>query len=60
MPVEDVKLQELQEQEWDRRNSECGEILLGKRCSLWIKENICKSYVRSAMLYGSETWLKKK
>ena len=21
-----------------------------------IKENVCKSYVRSAMLYGSETW----
>ena len=34
---------------------ECGEILFGKKFSLWIKEKIYKSYVRSAMLYGSET-----
>ena len=35
---------------------ECGEILFGKRLSLQMKEKIYKSYVRSAMLHGSETW----
>ena len=40
-------------QEWDGRNSECGEILLVKRFSLWMKE-VYKNYVRSAMLYGSK------
>ena len=35
---------------------ECGEILFGKRFSLWMKGKVYKSYVRSAMLYGSKTW----
>ena len=35
---------------------DCGEILLGKRFSLRMKGKVYKSYVRSAMLYGSETW----
>ena len=35
---------------------ECGEILLGRRFSLKMKGRIYRSYVRSAMLYGSETW----
>ena len=35
---------------------ECGEILFGKRFSLRMKGKVYKSYVRSAMLYGSETW----
>ena len=35
---------------------ECGEILFGKRFSLPMKGKIYKSYVRSAVLYGSETW----
>ena len=30
---------------------ECGEILFGKRFSLWMKGKVNKSYVRSAMLY---------
>ena len=34
---------------------ECEEILFGKRFSLRMKGKIYKSYVRSAMLYGSET-----
>ena len=34
----------------------CAEILLGKKFSLRMKEKIYKSYERSAMLYGSETW----
>ena len=32
----------------------CGEILFGKIFSLWMKEKIYKSYVRSARLYGSK------
>ena len=35
---------------------ECSEILLGKRFSLKIKARVFQSCVRSAMLYGSETW----
>ena len=35
---------------------ECGEILFGKRFSLRMKGKIYKSYIRSAMLYGRETW----
>ena len=35
---------------------ECGKILFGKRFSLRLKGKLCKSYLRSAMLYGSETW----
>ena len=39
---------------------ECGEILFKKRFSLQMKEKIYKSYVRSAMLYGSKTWCLRK
>ena len=35
---------------------ECGEILFGKRFSLQMKGKVYKSYVRSAILYGSEMW----
>ena len=35
---------------------ECGELLLGRRCSLKMKGMVYCSCVRSAMLYGSETW----
>jgi hypothetical protein len=35
---------------------ECGELLHGRRFSLKTKGRVYKSCVRSAMLYGSETW----
>ena len=35
---------------------ECGELLSSKRFSLKIKRMVYRSCVRSAMLYGSETW----
>ena len=35
---------------------ECGEVLYGRRFSLKIKGRVYQSYVRSAILYGSETW----
>ena len=35
---------------------ECGKILFGKRFSWQMKGKIYKSYVRSAMLYGSEMY----
>ena len=35
---------------------ECGEILFRKRFSLQMKGKVYKSYIRSAMLYGSEIW----
>ena len=35
---------------------ECGELLNSKRFSLHMKGIIYRSCVRSAMLYGSETW----
>ena len=35
---------------------ECGELLHGKRFSLKTKGRVYRSCVRSAMLYGSETW----
>ena len=35
---------------------ECGELLRGKRFSLRMKGMVYRSSVRSAMLYGSETW----
>ena len=35
---------------------ECGELLLGRRFSLKMKETVYRSFVRSAMLYRSETW----
>ena len=34
---------------------ECGEILQGKRFPLKLKGMVYKSYVRPALLYGSET-----
>ena len=36
--------------------SECGELLRGRKFSLRIKGTVYRSCVRSAMLYGSETW----
>ena len=35
---------------------ECGELLRGRRFSLRMKELVYRSCVKSAMLYGSETW----
>ena len=35
---------------------ECGELLLGRKMSLKLKGKVYRSCVRSAMLYGSETW----
>ena len=35
---------------------ECRELLLGRRFSLKMKGMVYRSSVRSAMLYGSETW----
>ena len=35
---------------------ECGEVLRGRRFSLRMKGMVYQSCVRSAMLYGSETW----
>ena len=35
---------------------ECGELLCGRRFSLKIKGKIYRTCVRSAVLYGSETW----
>ena len=45
--------------EWNKFR-ECGEILIRKRSSLQMKGKIYKSYVRSAMLYGSKTWCLRK
>ena len=36
--------------------TECEKLLLGRRCSLKMKEMVYRSCVRSAMLCGSETW----
>ena len=64
MPVEDVKLNASRgceaavtartRVEW-KKFRHCGEMLFGKGFSLQMKEKIYKSYVRLAMLYGSET-----
>ena len=35
---------------------ECGELLYGRKLSLKMKGKIYQSCIRSAMLYGSETW----
>ena len=35
---------------------ECGDLLVGRRFSLKMKGMVYRSCVRSAMLYGSETW----
>ena len=35
---------------------ECGELLYGSRSPLRLKGAVYKSYVRPAMLYGSEAW----
>ena len=39
---------------------ECKELLRGRRFSLRMKGMVCRSCVRSAMLYGSETWCLRK
>ena len=36
---------------------ECGKLLYGRRFSLWMKGTVDKSYVRPAILYGSEAYL---
>ena len=38
------------------RCRECGEMLYGRRFPLRLKGAVNKSYVRSAILYGSEAW----
>ena len=38
------------------RFRECGELLLGNRFSLKMKGKVYRCCVRSAILYGSETW----
>ena len=38
------------------RFSECGELLLGNRFLLKMKDKVYRCCVRSAILYGSETW----
>ena len=38
------------------KSRECGELLRGRRFSLRMKRMVYRSCVRSAMLYGSETW----
>ena len=38
------------------RFRECGELLLGNRFPLKIKGKVYRCCVRSAILYGSETW----
>ena len=35
---------------------ECGELLYGRRFPLRLKGAVYESYVRPAMLYGSEAW----
>ena len=39
---------------------ECSKLLCGKRFSLQLKWVVYKSYVRPAILYGSEIWCMKK
>ena len=39
---------------------ECGEILFKKRFLLQIKRKVYKSYIRSAILYGSKMWCLRK
>ena len=35
---------------------ECGELLYDRRFTLRLKRAVCKSYVRPAILNGSEAW----
>ena len=35
---------------------ECSELLYGRKFPLKLKGAVCESYVRPAMLYGSEAW----
>ena len=35
---------------------DCGELLYGRRFSIKLKMVVYKSYVRSAIMYGSEAW----
>ena len=39
---------------------ECGELLYGRRFSLRLKGAVYKSYIKPAILYGSEAWCLKK
>ena len=38
------------------KSRECGELLYGRRFSTRLKGAVNKSYVRPAILYGSEAW----
>ena len=38
------------------KHRECSELLHGRRFSLKLKRIVYKSYVRPAILYGSEAW----
>ena len=38
---------------------ECGELLCGRRFLLKLKGAVHKSYIRPAILYGSEAWCQK-
>ena len=38
---------------------ECGQLLNGRRFPLMLKEALYESYVRPAILYGSEGWCMK-
>ena len=40
---------------WDKLR-ECGELLYGRKFPLKLKEAVHKSYIRPAILYGSEAW----
>ena len=39
--------------------SECGELLYGMRFPVWLKGAVYKSYVRPAILCGSQAWFLK-
>ena len=41
---------------WQVKFRECGELLYGRRFPPKLKGAVHKSYVRPAILYGSEVW----
>ena len=41
---------------WSVKFRECSELLYGRRFPLGLKGAVYKSYVRPAILYGSEAW----
>ena len=45
---------------WCVKNRECSELLYDRRYSLKLKGAVYKSYVRPAILNGSETWWQKR